>query len=137
MNIPMAFLADEANLSQDGKLNVLGMFDRLAASSFPVVHPRMVFAFRVHAEFGDGGRHFPVRVRMVDEDGGVLFEAEGGMVAPPVPPGEFSVANQIFTLVGVQFARPGAYKFLVQVGELRTHETPFVVAHMPPDAQPN
>ena len=58
MKIPMAFLADEANISQEGKLNVLGIFDRIAAAEFPVVHPRMVFAFRVQADFGDGGVAF-------------------------------------------------------------------------------
>jgi hypothetical protein len=133
----MAFLADEANLSQEGKLNVLGVFDRLAASAFPVVHPRMVFAFRVHAEYGDGGGTFTVRVRLVDEDGGVHFQAEGEIVAPEVPPGEFSVANQLFTLVGVQFAHPGVYKFLVHLGDLPAHETPFVVAALPADPQQN
>lgn len=128
VKIPLAFLADEANLSQEGKLNVLGIFDRLAGPTFPVVHPRMVFAFRVHAEYGDSGQTFPVRVRLVDEDGGVRFEANGEIVGPEVEPGSFSVTHQIFTLVGVQFDRPGVYKFLVDVGEGTTHETPFMVS---------
>lgn len=124
----MAFLADEANVSQEGKLNVLGIFDRIAATAFPTVHPRMIFAFRVQAEFADSGRQFPVRVRLMDEDGGVLFEASGDMVAPQVQPGEFSTANQVFTLVGVQFPHPGSYKFVVNLGEIEPHETPFAVA---------
>jgi hypothetical protein len=127
MKIPMAFLADEANVSQEGKLNVLGIFDRIAGTAFPVVHPRMVFAFRVQAEYGDGGRTFAVRVRLMDEDGGVMFEASGEIVAPDVAPGEFATANQVFTLVGVGFPRPGAYKFVVNVGELDPYETPFAV----------
>jgi hypothetical protein len=133
MKIPMAFLADEANVSQEGKLNVLGIFDRIAAPMFPTVHPRMVFAFRVQAEFADSGREFAVRVRLMDEDGGVLFEANGEMVAPRVQPGEFSTANQVFTLVGVQFTQAGNYKFVVNVGDLAPHETPFaLVAGSPP-----
>ena len=127
MKIQMAFLADEANVSQEGKLNVLGIFDRIGGSSFPIVHPRMIFAFRVQAEFGDGGQLSPVRVRLMDEDGGVLFEASGEIGAPKVPPGEWATANQIFTLVGVQFPRPGSYKFVVNVGDLPPHETPFTV----------
>lgn len=123
----MALLADEANVSQEGKLNVLGIFDRIAAADFPTLHPRMVFAFRVQAEFPDSGRPFPVRVRLVDEDGGVMFEATGEIVAPELAPGEFSSANQVFTLVGVQFAQPGVYKFIVRVGDLEPHETPFAV----------
>ena len=58
----MAVLADEANVSQEGKLNLMGIFDRIAAAEFPVVHPKMVFAFRVEADFADSGRAFPVHV---------------------------------------------------------------------------
>src|SRR5690349_25131268 len=100
MHIPMALLADEANVSQEGKLNILGVFDRVAAPAFPTVHPKMVFVFRVQAEYPDSGRSFAVRVRLLDEDGAVLFEAGGDLVPPAVPPGEFATANQIFTLVG-------------------------------------
>ncbi len=132
MKIPVAFLADEANVSQEGKLNVLGIFDRIAGVSFPVVHPRMVFAFRVQAEYPDAGHSFPVRVRLMDEDGGVTFEANGEIVAPDVSPGEFATANQVFTLVGVQFPRPGNYKFVVNVGDLPPHETPFALVQAGP-----
>lgn len=132
MKIPVAFLADEANVSQEGKLNVLGIFDRIAAPAFPTVHPRMVFAFRVQAEYADSGQPFAVRVRLVDEDGGALFEANGEIVAPPVPPGEFSTANQVFTLVGVQFPQPGLYKFVIELGGLPPHETPFTVVQAEP-----
>jgi hypothetical protein len=129
----MAFLADEANVSQEGKLNVLGIFDRIAAPSFPTMHPRMVFAFRVQAEYADAGRGFDVRVRLIDEDGGVIFEANGEIVPPALQPGSFSTANQVFTLVGVQFPQPGMYKFIVNVGELPPHETPLAVVLATPD----
>jgi hypothetical protein len=137
MKIPMAFLADEANISQEGKLNVLGVFDRIAAAEFPVVHPRMVFAFRVQAEFSDGGRSFPVTVRMVDGEETILFEANGEINPPTVPPGEFSTANQLFTLVGMQFNHPGVYRFQVSVMGHDVHETQFVVALAMPDSSLN
>ena len=130
MKIPMALLADEANVSQEGKLNVLGVFDRIAAASFPVLHPKLVFVFRVQAEYADAGRRFPVRVRLMDEDGAALFEADGEITAPPVPPGEFLTANQLFSLVGTHFPRPGSYKFVVSVGDLPPHETPLMVVQM-------
>jgi hypothetical protein len=127
MKIPVALLADEANISQEGKLNVLGAFDRISASRFPTLHPRMVFVFRVHAEYADAGERFPTRVRLMDEDGGTLFDAAGELVAPKLAPGEFITANQIFSLVGVRFARPGHYKFVLNVGDLPPHETPLRV----------
>lgn len=123
----MAVLADEANVSQEGKLNLLGIFDRIAAADFPVAHPKLVFAFRVEAEFVDSGRTFPVRVTLEDEDGGVLFEAAGELLAPPVAPGEYSTSNQLFSIVGLQFPRAGMYRFVVRLGEAPPHETPLLV----------
>jgi hypothetical protein len=132
----MALLADEANVSQEGKLNVLGVFDRIAAAAFPTVHPKMVFAFRVQAEYADTGKSFPVRVRLIDEDGGVLFEANGDLVPPLVQPGEFVTANQVFALVGVMFPKPGVYSFELTVGDLPSHETPLMVLQAPAWAEP-
>ena len=126
MKILMAFLADEANISQEGKLNVLGVFDRISANQFPVLHPRMVFAFRVHMDGGDSGRTFPVRVRLENEGGEALFEASGDIVAPMIGPGDFATANQLFGLVGLQFAREGVHRFVVEVAGTE-HETPFLV----------
>jgi hypothetical protein len=137
VKIRMAVLADEANVSQEGKLNLMGIFDRIAAAEFPVIHPKMVFAFRVEADSGDSGRAFPVNVSMEDEDGAPLFEAEGEMMAPPVPPGEFTTANQIFALVGVQFPRPGTYRFVVRLGDSVRHEAPFLVQHSARDSSMN
>ena len=123
MKIPMTFVADEANISQEGKLNVLGVFDRIASTTFPMVHPKMVFVFRVEADHGDGGKAFPVRVRLVDGGGVALFEAEGTIVAPDVEPNEFATTHQLFALLGVQFPSPGTYRFVVTLGDLPPHET--------------
>jgi hypothetical protein len=134
----MAVLADEANVSQEGKLNLMGIFDRIAAAEFPVVHPKMVFAFRVEAEFGDAGRIFPLRVTLEDDAGAALFEASGEMMAPHVVAGEFSTANQLFALVGVQFPHAGMYRFVVRVGDAAPHETPLLVQDAgPPDPTMN
>ena len=126
MKILMAFLADEANISQDGKLNVLGVFDRISAGSFPVMHPRMVFAFRVYMDAADSGRGFQVRVRLLDEANNPRFEANGEIGAPIIAPGDFATANQVFGLVGLQFEREGLYRFVVNIAGTE-HETPFLV----------
>ncbi len=127
----MALIADEANISREGKLNVLGVFDRIASPSFPMVHPKMVFVFRIEAGFTDGGATSAVRVRLVDADNGVLFEAGGEIVAPQVEPGEFATAHQLFTLLGTQFAQPGMYRFVIEMGDQPVHETPMSVIQAP------
>lgn len=127
LKVALALIADEANLSQEGKLNVMGAFDRIAASNFPTVHPKMVFVFRIDAGFGDGGGPVDVRVRLMDEDGGTLFDAGGELQAPEVQPGEMASAYQMFNLVGIRFPKPGTYKFVVNLGEDLPHETPLFV----------
>lgn len=123
----MALIADEANLSQEGKLNILGAFDRITAPSFPTIHPKMVFVVRIDASYGDGGKRTPIRVRLMDEDGGVLFEAGGELQAPVVQPGDIATTYQLFALAGVGFPGPGRFQFVVDLGENPPHETPLTV----------
>jgi hypothetical protein len=127
----MALIADEANLSQEGKLNVLGAFDRIAATSYPMVHPKMVFVFRIEAGYGDGGLAVPVRLRLMDADGTALFEAGGEIIAPEVQPGDFATAHQLFTMLGIAFPQPGIYKFVINLGDLPPHETPLSAVQTP------
>jgi hypothetical protein len=135
MKVPFAFVADEANISEEGKLNVLGMFDRLIAGAFPVVQPRMVFCFRTQSEPVDAGRTLSVLVRLVDEAGESLFEAAGDMRTPHLPPGEVLSGNQVFTLLGVKFHRAGTYRFVVHVEDELASETQLIVsAHAAPVA---
>lgn len=57
MHISFAVFADAANLSQEGKLNVLGIFDALHVSAFPSLHPRAHFVVRVKGSSSDIGAH--------------------------------------------------------------------------------
>ena len=40
MNVSFALFADAANLSQEGKLNILGVFDAVQVGQTPAIHPR-------------------------------------------------------------------------------------------------
>lgn len=131
MHIPMALIADEANLSQEGKLNVLGAFDRIVAPGFPMIHPKMVFIIRIEAGYADSGRRVPVRIRLMDEDGEVVFNADGEIGAPQVEPGGVASTYQIFGLAGVGFRAPGMYKFVVNLGDHPPHETALLVSTAP------
>ena len=49
MDVTLALLADAANVSQDGKLNILGIFNGLGAAAFPATHPSMHLVLRFEA----------------------------------------------------------------------------------------
>ena len=49
MHVQFALFADAANVSQEGKLNILGVFDALHVGQLPAMHPRATFVVRLKA----------------------------------------------------------------------------------------
>ena len=83
MDVSLALLADAANTSRDGKLNLLGIFDAIQAPTFPTTHPSMTLVLRLEASAADGNRAHDLDVRFIDADGARLFkiDARGGRAA--------------------------------------------------------
>lgn len=111
MRVEVAVLADYANVTHDGKLNVMGMFDHLKAPAFPCSHPSMVLVLRVRFGFDDREKTYPVKIRLVDADGVVSAGVDYPLQVGPIPPGQGEVLNQILPFVNLTFARPGEYAF--------------------------
>ncbi|MDQ6611515.1 MAG: hypothetical protein M3Y64_03700 [Gemmatimonadota bacterium] len=57
MHVSFALFADAANLSQEGKLNILGVFDAVHVGSLPAVHPRATLVVRLKGFAADVGNH--------------------------------------------------------------------------------
>jgi len=57
MHVSFALFADAANLSQEGKLNILGVFDALQVASLPAVHPRAHLVVHLKGTGADMGAH--------------------------------------------------------------------------------
>ena len=117
MEITLALLADAANVSTDGKLNILGIFNALGGSSFPVVHPQMALVLRFEATRAEEGRARPIELQLADSDGKKLFKIGAQLVVPAGTPGTPIRLNHILMLNGIQFPRPGDYVFNVLVGD--------------------
>lgn len=87
MHIAYALFADAANLSQEGKLNVLGVFDAVRVAGLPSVHPRATLVVRLKGSRGDVGRHV-VTLRWLNPGGNELWSSTGELdIAPPGAPG--------------------------------------------------
>ena len=65
MHLSFILFADAANISQEGKLNILGVFDAVHAGPLPAVHPRATVVVRLKATAGDAGTH-PLTLRWVN-----------------------------------------------------------------------
>lgn len=130
MELDFALIADAANVSQEGKLNILGIFDTIWAREFPVRHAAMVFVLRVKADFTDQGSH-SLEVRLLDADGEQLFRAEGPMQVPGSAPGRPVKPHVIMGLSGVSFRAPGDYSFEVSIDGHHLKSVPLFVMEAP------
>ena len=118
MDVTLALLADGANVSREGKLNVFGIFDTIFARAFPTTHPQMQLVLRFELDVDEGGRR-DVEVQFVAADGRVLFRLPGAVSVQQRAPGERTRMDHILTLNNVQLEHPGRYRFNVVVeGEL-------------------
>src|SRR2546425_619094 len=115
MEVKVALLADGANVSREGKLNLLGIFDTLFARSFPTTHPQMQLVIRFEAAAREAGSTRQVEVQLVAGDGSILFRLPGALTVQPHGLGDAIRMDHVLTLNHVQFERPGRYRFDVLV----------------------
>jgi hypothetical protein len=108
-------VADYANLTNDGKLNVMGIFTRLMATGFPTTHPEMFLVSQVTASPAEYGRPFKLAFKLLDEDAKPLVDIGFDQVVPHGQAGEEVNINTLVRLNNVVFPKPGAYEFSVLV----------------------
>jgi hypothetical protein len=117
LEVTLAVLADYANVSQDGKLNIMGIFQEINAPSLPFPLPQMylVASFEAGSAEFDSQKH--IRIALLDNDGDEMLALEGGVQVPRPPrPGSRAYINQVIGLQGITFERPGGYAFAILVG---------------------
>jgi len=115
MQVALALLADGANVTREGKLNVFGIFDTIFARTFPTTHPQMQLVFRFEAAPAEAGTRRDVEVQLVSEDGRTLFRVPGAMTVQQRPVGDLVRMDHLLTLNNVQLEQPGRYRFHVVI----------------------
>src|SRR5258708_4036712 len=84
MHVSFAVFADAANVSQEGKLNILGVFDALQVAGLPALHPRATLVVHLKGSPSDAGSH-RVALQWLSPGGAELWNSEGelGVSTPP------------------------------------------------------
>lgn len=131
MQVKLALLADYANVTGEGKLNILGIFDRITVQTLPVVHPQMHLILRLEAQPTERNRTHNIEIRLHDPDGSTVFEVKGDMV-PQGTSVLSSSTNQILTLNNLQLEKTGGYNFVVFVDNDLKAEIPLGVEKVAP-----
>ena len=115
MEIDLAFLADAATIDPSGKLNILGIFDRIGVAQFPAQHGRVTLVLRFAAGTSEIGSH-EVHIRMSDPGGAEVLSLNGEMRLAGGPSARDVIrVPHILNLDGLVFTRPGIYNFDVKV----------------------
>jgi hypothetical protein len=115
MHVQLAFVCDDATMNPDGKMDVRGVFNDLAAPAFPAKQDHMVLVTTIEWDLGDEGRN-AFRVDLLGPDGRPSLTVDGHTEverrAPDRPPPR---TRLILPLEGVVFPRPGRYTFEIRV----------------------
>ncbi|MDP9280291.1 MAG: hypothetical protein M3P00_12800 [Gemmatimonadota bacterium] len=139
MHISFAVFADAANLSQEGKLNILGVFDAVQVAGLPTIHPRTHFVVRLKANGDDTGQH-KLSFRWLSPYDEELWSSTGEMTVAPSPNPVFEVDLPIIAVVDLPLNVTGQYTMQVTLdGKVTATARLLVNANQPPmvGAAPN
>jgi len=116
MEIDLALLADAATVDASGKLNILGIFDRISTSGFPAQHPHISLVLRFTASMKEAGTH-SVEILLSDPEGKEVLRLNGEIKVGPGPLGSGGrvAVPQVINMERVVFPRPGRYAFDVSL----------------------
>ncbi len=119
MHVSFALFADAANISQEGKLNILGVFDALQIGSLPAVHPRATLVVRLKAEEGDAGMH-ALAFAWVGPGGEEIWSSSGEIAVGTPPPGSYELDIPVIAAIDLPLQHAGAHSMRVHIdSELR------------------
>lgn len=110
MEIDLALLADAATIDNSGKLNILGIFDRIDAQGFPAQHGRIALILRFSGTIQDAGAHH-LRIRLTHPTGEEMASVEGDLHLGPGAFAEPLHAHHIINMDGLVFPVGGVYSF--------------------------
>jgi Family of unknown function (DUF6941) len=114
----IAALCDAANTSAEGKLNILGEFDRLHSQALPIIWPQMYFVAKLKLGAASVGAH-AAELRVVDEDRNLVVQMPGAFVVPPLAhPGLENDFSVILGINNAKFEKEGTYSFELLVDGL-------------------
>ena len=127
MHVEFCTLADHANETIDGRLDVSGISDSLSGRSFPVSVGPKSLVLRLGIEPGDQMYTHSVLVLIEGAEGGRVLEIEGKVPISHDGSSQSSHLNRIFAFRELRFPRPGRYGLRVMIDGTKDRIMPFRV----------
>ena len=128
-------MADYANVTSSGKLNVMGIFNEINPPTLPFVLPQMYLVTTYSAGPGEFETKKNTRILLSDEDGSELLAISQELNVPKSrKPGARAFINQMVGLARVKFNNPGDYQISILVENDLKITVPVTVN--PPPSEP-
>jgi hypothetical protein len=131
MHISFALFADAANLSQEGKLNILGVFDAVQVGSLPAVHPRAHLVVRLKGTRSDVGNH-SVTLRWLNPQGSELWSTTGELNVSSPPANVTEMDLPLIAALDLPLDNVGAYTMSIALDGQQTADLKLQVRSGPP-----
>ncbi len=124
MECSYAFVADAANQEAGGKLNVLGIFDRVTPEKYPYLHPQLFLVVTLTADPAEFGKKKEFEISLIDPDARILTTMKASGVVPRPDSGTKATMQIVLQMVNTPFPAPGPYAFSVLVNGDRKASIP-------------
>lgn len=133
MEVQFALVCDCANVTENGKLNVMGEFDNILSPSFPCVHSTMYFVAKVRLGAADPDE-LQFELRVIDQDGALAANPISMLArrAESRVDGELTSIRIALQIVGAQFREEGVYSFELLGNGQRLHSVELGAKQLPP-----
>ncbi|MEW6286352.1 MAG: hypothetical protein AB1509_08985 [Chloroflexota bacterium] len=115
MKLNLFLAADYANITREGKLNVMGIFNDIYAQTFPARHSSMHLVAKLGAELGEYGQKRDFTIKLLDADANQIFDLSGQFQIPTGTQGRKPEVNLILELKDLVFPKEGIYQFVLLV----------------------
>lgn len=134
MELPILLVADYANLSELGKLNVMGIFTTVYARQVPARHPEMYLIGKFTAGPAEYNTTRRLTIKLLNQDATKeLLNWSQVITVPTGTAGRRADMNFILQLRDIVFPDTGAYQFSVLVDNDEKGTLPLeVVLGLPP-----
>ena len=134
MHISFALFADAANISQEGKLNILGVFDAVQVGTLPTMHPRATLVVRLKATREDVGGH-SLGLHWSNPRGNELWTSNGevNVGAPPAHVVEMDLP--VVAAIDLPIDQAGRYMMRIALDGAVAAEVPLQVSTAGPVAR--
>jgi len=134
MDVKLALLADYANVTKEGKLNVMGIFTIINAPTLPWVHPQMQLVLQLEAGAAEWGIQKNIEIKLMDVDANNILSIGANLQVPRGKAGKPVQINSIMSFNNIEFKAEGDYAVAILIGGETKATTSLSVNYVPPSA---